>query len=75
MDSTHDEPRSTVHADIENLHRELEQLCSSLTPPHRDQEQTEGPQPATSLFRGKYPGLPSEHRREPTLRRLFNSPP
>lgn len=53
MGKADSEPRSIVYADIENLHRELEQLWQSLKSRPREQDRTDRPQPATVVFKGK----------------------
>lgn len=54
MDSSHTDQRSTVQADIDTLHRELERLFAAQNPRVRD-KQTAGElaRAAVIIFRGK----------------------
>ena len=53
MASTHDDQRSVIQADIQNLQRELEQLAACLKPMSSQQDQDDSMPPDTILIRGK----------------------
>lgn len=52
MGSTHDDHLPVIYADIENLQRELEQLCVSLKAGPAEENTSNGPAD-TIVFRGK----------------------
>ena len=51
MASTHDDKRTVIQADIQNLQRELEQLATRLKPMSSQQDQDDSMPPDTILIR------------------------